>query len=140
MRSNECRVAKKRLGKRYTGRDVRRLAALYEDGEYPTGFWVWLSGNWHVYDMFVRMAHEAKDAGYDRWSARSILHAMRWQTLIVERGASGLKLNDHCSPGLARLSMKMETDLIAFFETRTPPGVEKALRLDGSSYLEGGDE
>lgn len=99
-------------------RSIARIRQAYDDGTYPRDFWEWLHDNWHVYDKFVALARQAKDAGYSKWSARSIVHVMRWQTAIVERSRSGLKINDHASPGLARLAMGMEEDLSDFFEVR----------------------
>ena len=109
---------------------------LYDDGTYPVGFWAWLRKNEHVYDEFVKLARRAKRRGAKCWSARGIIHVLRWRTGLREGDQNALKLNDHSTPGLARLAMEREKDLTGFFRTRKPPGAEEARRLDGSLYVD----
>ena len=110
--------------------------AAFDDGTYPSGFWTWLEDNEHILEAFIRLARRTRKAGVARWSADAICHVLRWQTAIRERGAGTLKINDHCTAGLARLTMRLCPDLAGFFETRTPPARAEARRLDGSTYGE----
>ncbi len=131
-------MAKKRLGKRT--RNVWILKRRHDDGTYYDGFWTWLSENWHIYDGVVRRARQARDVGdHDtRWSVDAICQVIRWDTMLGDRSQSTLKINDHCTSGLARIIMARESDLEGYFKTRTPPAKDQAVKLDGSSY--GGDE
>lgn len=107
----------------------------FDDGTYPDGFWSWLYNNWHIYDMFVKYSMAAKNKGQERWSARDILHVMRWHNDVME-ARSPLKLNDYVSPWLARLAMADIPALNGFFETRSQA---KVVNLDGTPYV-GGEE
>ena len=118
----------RRLGKRYRGRNVKRLEALYDDGEYPEGFWTWLSENWHIYDAVVDVARQTRDAGWERYSMDALCHVVRWQSAIRDRSQTTVKINNNATSGLARIAMKLEPDLIGFFEIRVPPARDTALR------------
>ena len=115
--------------------DIARLREKYDDGTYPAGFWPWLADNMGLYRDFVATAHRAQRRGIHRWSARAILHVMRWESGTREEYGP-LKINNNSSPGLARLAMACWPDLADFFETRTPPARAEAIRLDGTPYKE----
>lgn len=112
----------------------------FDDGTYPDGFWKWLDRNWHVYDGFVELAHRAVGRNVRRWSARAILNVLRWETALREQSdAAVLKVNDHCTPGLARLAMELEPSLRGFFSTRVSAGKREARRLaSGGLYASDG--
>jgi hypothetical protein len=113
---------------------LERLRTRYEDGQYPTGFWEWVVLNRHIFRAFVQLALDTKRAGVERWSSDAICHVLRWQTAIRERGQNALKINDHATSGLARLTMARTPELRGFFETRMPPAKNKARKLDGQLY------
>ena len=122
-------------------RNVEVLERRHEDGTYYTGFWEWLPDNWHIYEGVVALAREAMDVeDREYWSVDALCHILRWQTSIRDRSQTRLKINDHCTSGLARLIMAREPDLEGFFQIRTPPGKEEAVKLDGSGYYDNGEE
>lgn len=114
--------------------NVETLRTQYDDGSYPDGFWDWLEDNMHVLEQFIGIAEQAKARGYQHWSARGISEVLRWQSSMREHGQDALKVNDHSTPGLARLAMKLRPELEGFFETRVQSGKREARRLDGSLY------
>lgn len=84
---------------------------------YPKGFWAWLKNNKPVAKAFIKKAREAKARGFEHWSARAILHVLRWETCITDSDEN-YKVNNNSTAGLARLSMDMCDDLSGFFRTR----------------------
>lgn len=81
--------------------------AQYPDGVPPT-----------VCDLFEQLALEIKKNGFDRYSARAILHRIRWHWQI-EKGDRGFKANNNWTPAMARwLMSKDPATFDGFFETR----------------------
>lgn len=85
--------------------------------EYPDGFWAWLDKNEHVYQAFVRLAIRGQKKGLRHWSARAIIHVLRWQT-AMEDSDELFKINNSYTPGLARLAMQEYPLLNDFFLIR----------------------
>jgi hypothetical protein len=73
--------------------------------------------NPHIYVLFKRFAFEAINAGRKHFSARMILHRIRWYTM-VETSDTEYKVNDHHSPYYGRLFMKEFPAHDGFFRTR----------------------
>lgn len=67
--------------------------------------------------LFERLALEVATAGLPRYSARAILHRLRWHH-HVERGDRDFKINNKHSAPLARWFLVRHPDLAGFFETR----------------------
>ena len=121
-----------------TESDAQRWRQLYDDGTYPEDFWEWLIDNRHLLQSFAVLALQTKVAGVKRWSADAICHVMRWKTAMRERGQSELKINNNCTAGLARLSMRLYPSLDGFFATRAPPRSQHGRRLiDAQPYIGG---
>jgi hypothetical protein len=119
--------------------DAQACRTRYDDGTYPDDFWDWLAENRHLLHAFALIALETKAAGLKRWSADAICHVLRWQTAMRERGQVELKINNNCTAGLARLTMRLYPSLEGFFVTRQPPRNQHGRRLiDGAPYHEGG--
>lgn len=78
---------------------------------YPVGVPV------EVCDLFERLALQVRDAGLRCYSARAILHRMRWFER-VERGNGEFKVNNNHSAALARWFLARHPELPDFFETR----------------------
>lgn len=70
-----------------------------------------------VIEMFERFTLEAIAGGMTRYSARAVLHRIRWHH-HVERGDREFKVNNNCSAGLARWFMAAHPEHDGVFETR----------------------
>jgi hypothetical protein len=74
--------------------------------------------NPHVYRLFEQFAIQAAGRR-PRFSARTILHRIRWYTSVETDDPTGLKINDHWSPFYARLFEAAHPHHAGFFEKRT---------------------
>jgi hypothetical protein len=74
--------------------------------------------NPHVYQLFKRFAFEAIGARRGRFSARTILHRIRWYTSVETNDPDGFKVNDHWSPYYGRMFVRDHPEHEGFFETR----------------------
>ena len=66
---------------------------------------------------FEELAFDVANRGYAKYSARTILHRIRWH-YAIERGDREFKCNDHWSPPLARWFMQRHPKHADFFELR----------------------
>jgi hypothetical protein len=76
----------------------------FEDDGYPVNFWRWLRANQHVYRAFCAYAFRMAMTGRKRYSARTIVERIRWDTDLSDNEET-FKINDHYTPGMARLFM-----------------------------------
>jgi len=94
------------------------VTAPRADDGYPDGFWYWLSKNCKVYREFERRALQMARTNRKRYSARTIVETMRWTSDIVDSETT-FKINDHYTPGMARLWMNTHGGQYPkFFELR----------------------
>jgi hypothetical protein len=70
-----------------------------------------------VLDLFDQLADSIIAAGFDRYSARALLHRIRWH-FKVEKGDREFKCNDHWTPRMARSWLLRHPERPNFFETR----------------------
>lgn len=70
-----------------------------------------------VCQLFEKLAFDARNAGREHYSARTILERIRWH-YDVDRGLRDFKCNDHWSPFLARWFLKRHPSWGDFFELR----------------------
>jgi len=83
--------------------DINRQNVIdFPRDSYPQGFWAWLQDNQHIYDAFKIEAIRMALTGRKRYSARTIVELLRWQTDLKDSGKT-FKINDHFTPGMARL-------------------------------------
>ena len=95
-----------------------QTAQLSFDDGYPDGFWSWLPQNNKVYREFERRALQMARTSRKRYSARTIVELMRWDSDISDSEMT-FKINDHYTPGMARLFMaKHGAQYPKFFELR----------------------
>lgn len=95
-------------------------AALNLDDKYPQGFWAWYLKNAHIYRAFESMALQMAFSGRQRYSARTIIENIRWQSDLQDKEVT-FKINGNNVPGLARLFMEMHGQRFPnFFELRPP--------------------
>lgn len=86
--------------------------------KYPAGFWKWFMENRDVYREFERRALMMARTKRKRYSARTIVETIRWDTDINDSDTM-FKINDHFTPGMARLWMKTHGEQFPkFFELR----------------------
>jgi hypothetical protein len=83
----------------------------------PTWFTLWMRENSHIVSEFVDRALYLRKIGRQRYAARTIIEAMRWDTDIREVGGQ-FKINDHAITWLARYAMHREPSLAGLFELR----------------------
>lgn len=86
--------------------------------KYPPRFFYWLPKNREVYREFERRALRMARTGRKRYSARTIVEVMRWDSDIADSEKT-FKINDHYTPGMARLFMGTHGAVYPkFFELR----------------------
>lgn len=73
--------------------------------------------------LFESYAIAVIRTGLGRYSARAVLHRIRWHH-HVEKGNREFKCNDHWTPALARWFMEKYPQHAGFFETRESPKVK----------------
>jgi len=73
--------------------------------------------NPHVYRMFRKFALQATGKR-KRFSARTIVEVMRWNTSIVTDDPEGFKINDHWIPYYSRMFERELPQWKGFFERR----------------------
>lgn len=78
---------------------------------YPLGIPI------EVCDLFERIALEIKGNGYRHYSARAILHRIRWH-YHMDKHEVGFKANNNWTAPMARWVMRKRPELHSFFETR----------------------
>lgn len=74
-------------------------------------------GNPAIYVLFKRFTFEVMGAGFARYSARTIVHRIRWHE-VVEHEDTDFKINDHHSPYYARMFHEDHPEHGSFFELR----------------------
>lgn len=78
-------------------------------------------GNPQVYELFKRFAFQAIAKGFGAYSARTLIHLIRWHTSVETSDPDGFKVNDHHSPYYSRLFMRDYPEHGAFFRTKDLP-------------------
>ena len=65
-------------------------------------FLSWLDDNWAIWSEFCQLAALARSKGRTRWSARAILHVLRWNRMLRDSGGVW-KVNNNWSAPMSRL-------------------------------------
>jgi hypothetical protein len=71
-----------------------------------------------VSEMFEKLTFEVIRTGKVRYSARAVLHRIRWH-YEIERGVREFKCNNNWTPTLSRWFMRKYPNTNGFFEIRT---------------------
>lgn len=68
-------------------------------------FWKYHRANPDVFRLFAKYAFEVKSAGFKRYSARAIIHRIRWHVdmATTDPNHDGFKISNNHSPYYARL-------------------------------------
>lgn len=90
------------------------FAALPSNAAYPLGVPV------EVCTLFEQIALDVKAKGFARYSARAILHRIRWHHHL-EKGNREFKANNNWTPAMARWVIARHPEMKAFFELRSSP-------------------
>lgn len=88
-----------------------------EDKSLEGRFQAWLAEHEDVYQMIVRMARDARDAGRTRVSMKMLWEAVRWQMFIQKDGAE-YALNNSWTSRMVRVIEEREPDLVGLFAKR----------------------
>lgn len=78
--------------------------------------------NPHVYSIFVDTARVLKDAGQKKYSARGILHILRWRMYMEVKRTDGFKVSNNASARYVRLLEHDFPEFIGFFTKRKLKG------------------
>lgn len=97
------------------------LVVEHED-EFKPGFKEWLGANFHVYDIFERLALKIANKR-DHYSARTIIEHMRFEDDVREIPTSdhAFKLNNNSVPDMSRMFILRNPKHRELFETRISP-------------------
>ena len=79
------------------------------------------TANPHIWETIELYANKAISNGVKRWSMRSILEVIRWDSAI-STSSRGYKVNDHLSPYYARHWNKVHPEYEGFFALRKTKG------------------
>lgn len=71
--------------------------------------------------LFSEIALKIIAQGWSHYSARAILHRIRWH-MHIEKGDRSFKCNNNWTPRLSRWWLQAHPEHAGFFETRTSPG------------------
>lgn len=83
-----------------------------------------------VVHLFEKLALELAARGHPRYSARAILHRIRWH-YTVDENRSDFKCNNNWTPRLSRWFMDKHPELGEFFSTRASPAPHDMTDYDG---------
>lgn len=70
--------------------------------------------------LFEKLALEVRALGFERYSARAIIHRIRWHETI-EKGNREFKCNNNWTPAMARWIAAKHLHMAEFFELRESP-------------------
>lgn len=93
----------------------RTIMASKEAGVGPE-FREWLDANWPLWMEFCRLADLMRNKGRQYYSARAVLHVLRWHRHLSDALDAEFKINNNWSAKMARTYNRMHG--IAFFRER----------------------
>lgn len=97
---------------------VRPLPAQTRAGEIEARARRFVEEHPDVWRLFVEFTHELIRAGRETYSARAVLHRIRWHAAIAWTDGREFKINDHVSPCFARWFHEAYPEHAGFFRTR----------------------
>lgn len=116
----------------YPPKPVDRAAVLAtaRAGQLSDDFVIWLQDNLDIWNEFCALAALARSKGRTRWSARAILHILRWNRMVSDSGGVW-KINNHWSAPMSRLyNASVGFD---FFQERKPARSAAGYRIEGNT-------
>lgn len=97
----------------------------FDRSQYREDFADWLSANNHIWLAFVQKADAVWNRGRRHYSARTIVHVLRFESGLHEVGGEW-KINNNFTPDMARLYIETYPDRAGLFETRLPKNARRA--------------
>lgn len=94
---------------------ARALEATRAAG-LSTEFRVWLTLNWPIWDQFCKLADLMRLKGRAYYSARAVLHVLRWERALRDPTDHNFKINNRWSAPMARTYNAMHN--LNFFQER----------------------
>lgn len=94
----------------------RRALMFAQAAGLSHAFRKWLPLNWPIWFEFVRLADKMRLRGREHYSARAVLHVLRWERALRDTTETELKINNNKSAEMARLYNAMVG--FDFFRTR----------------------
>jgi hypothetical protein len=88
--------------------------------KFSKEFLAWFPDNQHIWLAFLNETRKVINAGFNHYSARTIVHVLRHHSALAERN-SGWKINNNISPYLARLFALCHPAHKNLFEYRSTP-------------------
>lgn len=82
-----------------------------------------------ICDKFEQLALEVATKGHKRYSARTILHRLRWH-FHIDKGDRAFKANNNWTPAMARWFLDRHPELPKFFELRERIGADAQWKDD----------
>lgn len=74
--------------------------------------------NPEIWRLFKRFTFDKIRDGFRHYGARDVIHRIRWETAVVEKSDSGLKINNDWSPYYARKFHETFPHYDGFFRLR----------------------
>jgi hypothetical protein len=85
------------------------------------GFSAYLSEHPQIFQEFAKRAFQVRNAGFTRYSAKTIIEVLRWHTDLSEGPDTTFKIRAIYVADLSRLAMLRWPVLMGFFETAETP-------------------
>lgn len=105
---------------------------------FRPGFLIWLADNWHIYQQFERQALDLVAAGWDHFSARTIVEEIRHYTRHAQRGnADDFKVNGNWVPDLGRIFTICYPEYASLWEYRRADWRDFLAAVDNSKKRKG---
>lgn len=103
-------------------KELAMMLVVEHEEEFKPGFKGWLDMNFHVYEIFERLALKIANKR-DRYSARTIIEHMRFEDDVREMPTSdhAFKLNNNSVPDMSRMFILRNPKHSELFETRISP-------------------
>lgn len=98
-------------------RRERARATLWPTAEIYDKWCVFHAENPEVWELFKRYTFQIIERGYRNYSARAVIHRIRWHTSVETRG-SDFKINNNWTPHYSRLFREAYPEHSGFFRTR----------------------
>jgi len=92
---------------------------------FPEDFLEWLPENVHIYYAFEQETRKIHDRGFKHYSARTIIEFLRHHSAIKQNSGGEWKINDHCTPYMARLFDLLNPTRAGLFEYRKAAASKK---------------